>query len=499
MNYAMLVARRRPALKAAGATITFTQQPENQPAADGAATFSALAVVSDESLPAYQWQKQESGAGLWSNVSGATSPSLSLSGLTVAADNGDKYRVIASSPSAASVTSSAATLSVVAPVITITQQPTNQTAVSGDATFSVAAASSPAATLAYQWQRGALNFAAITPTQITAEEPWVNVAYGNGVFVAASSYRTAVARSSDGVAWATSGDVIGASADWRTIKYVGGLFVMPAYRSNQLPTSADGLTWNIRTLPSQGGSIGPFWNDVAYGNGVFVIIMYDSMDFARSTDGVNWSSAAVSGSPKQWWAVGHGAGKFVAISGFGETTNSANGQSWSAGPNLPSLPNQSTNGRWAAMTFGKDRFVAVASNTAIAATSDDGLSWTQRSLPATANWQSVSYGGGYFFALATGNVAATSQDGITWTQRTMPSSGTWAGAAFGGDRFAAVREWSQASAAVQTSWAAIGGATSSTLALTGLTSSNDQDQYRAVVSAANATPVTSSSATLTVN
>lgn len=150
MNYAMLLARGRRAPKSAGATITFTQQPADQSAIDGTATFSALAVVSDESLPTYQWQKQEGGAGLWSNVSGATSSSLSLSGLTFSADNGDKYRVVASSPATASV---AATLSVPAPVITITQQPVNQTASSGVATFSVAAASSSASAITYQWQR----------------------------------------------------------------------------------------------------------------------------------------------------------------------------------------------------------------------------------------------------------------------------------------------------------------------------------------------------------
>lgn len=62
----------------------------------------------------YQWQKQEGGAGAWANISGATSASYTTPVLTVADDNGDKFRVVVSSVSGAadSVTSDAATLTV---------------------------------------------------------------------------------------------------------------------------------------------------------------------------------------------------------------------------------------------------------------------------------------------------------------------------------------------------------------------------------------------------
>ena len=54
-------------------------------------------------------------------------------------------------------------------------------------------------------------------------------------------------------------------------------------------------------------------------------------------------------------------------------------------------------------------FVAVANSSAIAVTSPDGIKWTQRALPVSANWYSVTYGNGVFVAVARGGaIAATS-------------------------------------------------------------------------------------------
>lgn len=95
-------------------TITISAQPSNQTAVAGGATFSVTASVNDGTLT-YQWQKKESTGTRWVNVSGATSASLALTGLTNAADNGDQYRVVLGSDSGAKkVTSNAATLTVAA-------------------------------------------------------------------------------------------------------------------------------------------------------------------------------------------------------------------------------------------------------------------------------------------------------------------------------------------------------------------------------------------------
>lgn len=75
-----------------------------------AATFSVTAA--GQATLQYQWQRQTATGTTWSNISGATSASLALTGLTTSS-NGFKYRVrISSTGGAATVTSNSATLTV---------------------------------------------------------------------------------------------------------------------------------------------------------------------------------------------------------------------------------------------------------------------------------------------------------------------------------------------------------------------------------------------------
>ena len=78
-------------------------------------------------------------------------------------------------------------------------------------------------------------------------------------------------------------------------------------------------------------------------------------------------------------------------------------------------------------------------STNIAATSPDGISWTQRTLPTSTIWSAICWspqlglfcatagGIGYGSDAFTTSIAATSPDGITWTQRTLPGSRGWTG------------------------------------------------------------------------
>jgi hypothetical protein len=95
-------------------TITISSQPSNQTASSGAATFSVTASVSPAGSLSYQWQRQALGTGSYANVSGATSASLSLTGLTNGSNNADNYRVLISASGAVTVTSNAAALTVAA-------------------------------------------------------------------------------------------------------------------------------------------------------------------------------------------------------------------------------------------------------------------------------------------------------------------------------------------------------------------------------------------------
>jgi hypothetical protein len=79
-------------------------------AATAVASFTVSAFFSGNAIT-YQWQVSTDAGSTWANVSGATSPTLSLSGLTTA-DNGKRYRCVLSATGASSVNSNSATLTV---------------------------------------------------------------------------------------------------------------------------------------------------------------------------------------------------------------------------------------------------------------------------------------------------------------------------------------------------------------------------------------------------
>lgn len=124
-------------------------------AINGIAMLIVTASVTQGATLNYQWQKKESGASSFANIPGANSGTLTLTGLTNAADNGDQYQVILSANGANSVTSSPVTLVVPAPTIAITDNtPTTiTTSANGTATLSVSVSVSEGILPTFQWQK----------------------------------------------------------------------------------------------------------------------------------------------------------------------------------------------------------------------------------------------------------------------------------------------------------------------------------------------------------
>ena len=153
-------------------TINITVQPTAQTSIETqTATFSVTATTTPTGRTlTYQWQKAEStNLSVWTNV-GTNSASYTTGTLTVAADNGDQYRVVVSRLTSTPVTSNAVTLTVNPITINITSQPTNQTVSEPDtATFSCNSAAN-LGTVSYQWQVADV----LTPST------WVNVSTGTG-------------------------------------------------------------------------------------------------------------------------------------------------------------------------------------------------------------------------------------------------------------------------------------------------------------------------------
>lgn len=93
-------------------TITFSTNNTDKTASGGAATFLVAVSVTNSGTAAFQWQRRTSSTGRWSNISGATSTSLALTGLTTD-ENGYQYRVkVTSDNGAPEVISDTATLTV---------------------------------------------------------------------------------------------------------------------------------------------------------------------------------------------------------------------------------------------------------------------------------------------------------------------------------------------------------------------------------------------------
>ena len=55
-----------------------------------------------------------------------------------------------------------------------------------------------------------------------------------------------------------------------------------------------------------------------------------------------------------------------------------------------------------------------ARSSSAGAYSDDGITWTETTLPEEKSWKSLVYGNGKFYAFASSDTYATSEDGINW-------------------------------------------------------------------------------------
>ena len=76
---------------------------------------------------------------------------------------------------------------------------------------------------------------------------WLNIAYGNGVFVAVNDFPNKCATSADnGKTWTQHDMPIG---DWHSVAYGDGVFVAVNYSSNTSATSTDnGVTWTQHSM-----------------------------------------------------------------------------------------------------------------------------------------------------------------------------------------------------------------------------------------------------------
>ena len=154
-------------------TITVNTQPVNStPIAPAAGSFTTSGTTLDAATISYQWQKSENGDGVnYSNISSATTTTYTTGSTTYDDSYGDYYRCKLNATGASEVITSAARL-FVQRTINITSQPVNITgAVGGTSSFGVAATTSDndAGDITFQWQ-----------VSITNGSTWSDVSEGTG-------------------------------------------------------------------------------------------------------------------------------------------------------------------------------------------------------------------------------------------------------------------------------------------------------------------------------
>lgn len=162
-----------------------------------------------------------------------------------------------------------------------------------------------------------------------------------------------------------------------------------------------------------------------------------NFSIGSNTAGTTWTSRTLPGPPPgNYFDVAFGNGLFVAVglSSTNQYATSPDGITWTQ----RTLPNTTD---WFSVSYGNGLFLAMSGNSnSISATSPDGINWTARTLPVNSTWFSA-YGGGTWVATRhNSNQVYTSPDAITWTARTAPSTSFWRSVAYGGGRFVAVAE-----------------------------------------------------------
>lgn len=264
---------------------------------------------------------------------------------------------------------------------------------------------------------------------------WTGTGIG-GLYLAIPSSGATTMYSNTGTSWAAAGGTVAlASASWTSLTYGNGRWVAVA-NGTATSTTTDALTWTPGTITSSN------WTSVCYGNSTFVAVASGTATSASSASGTAWTYSTLPQNAT-WTGVAYGVwggstspavsptvGIFVAVASGGTVAASSTdgGSTWVA-RTLPTTAN------WSGVTFGNGRFVAIASGSKITAYSKDGITWVQSptGMPASQTWTRVEYGQGLFFATATGStaIAATSEDGITWTSRTLTATASWPAVTFG--------------------------------------------------------------------
>lgn len=93
------------------------------------------------------------------------------------------------------------------------------------------------------------------------------------------------------------------------------------------------------------------------------------------------------------------------------------------------------NRQWKGVTYNSRVYCTLANNTNICATSPDGVTWTEYTMPKSAHWQCIVSNPNIILAFSYGSVCISEDDGVTWVEVSMPENYWCTAACYNGSYF----------------------------------------------------------------
>lgn len=266
------------------------------------------------------------------------------------------------------------------------------------------------------------------------------ITYGDGKLVAVGGSKIFTSTNwVNGSSWATTD--LGSGINLNAVTYGKGMFVAVGDYPNSVFTSSDGYTWTQR----DSGTVCNL-KAVAYGNGKFIAVGDTGSGTATarsSSDGISWAlEQGVTGSGITYNGITHAANMFVIV-----------GKWFFSGPEATAMAlvkfdtptNGYTNTNWyitemspstivapEAVTYGNGYFVAVAPGKVF--TSTDGVHFGHQD--TLYNLRGIANGYLIFVAVGDGGTLVTFSDPTnpaTWTSQGSGTSNNLSGVNLGGD------------------------------------------------------------------
>ena len=302
----------------------------------------------------------------------------------------------------------------------------------------------------------------------STESNWVDIAYGNGRYVAISDSSAMAAYSFNGATWYKSN--LPAEYEWSQIGYGQGVFYVSS-AGDAAATSPDGVTWTLRSASYASLAVtstskdtntayvetatltSGTWSDVIWTGTQFVAVGYSGSAglVATSATGASWTNATLPtvATTYEYTTVAYnGTNQYVAIIGGNTGTRNI-----ATSPDAITWTGQvtalTTISYWKDLVYGNGTYVAMMGDLNRINWSTNGTAWNSVTLSGgSSEMSAIAYGtigANNYFVIVSGYTAGSqvasysTNNGVTWTSgSTLPSSDFWADVAFGNSRFVAV-------------------------------------------------------------